>query len=119
MYGEEHKSKGLDLEEIEFEDIAEEIDDEDLEEIEYVDFEDETEYADFQDAESSYVEIEEFEDEDADFKAEEPKKKGKQHLLEKKSSVPKDTNDQNKPDQINGENNSSSVDDKDTVINNT
>ena len=45
MYGEEHKSKGLDLEEIEYEDIAEEIDDEDLEEIEYVDFEDETEYA--------------------------------------------------------------------------
>ncbi len=39
MYGEEHKSKGLDLEEIEFEDFAEEIDDEDLEEIEYVDFE--------------------------------------------------------------------------------
>ncbi len=30
MYGEEHKSKGLDLEEIEFEDLAEEIDDEDV-----------------------------------------------------------------------------------------
>lgn len=82
MYGEEHKSKGLDLEEIEYEDIAEEIDDEDLEEIEYVDFEDETEYTDFQDAESSYVEIEEFEDEDVDFEAEEPKKKGKQHKKE-------------------------------------
>lgn len=82
MYGEEHKSKGLDLEEIEYEDIAEEIDDENLEEIEYVDFEDETEYADFQDAESSYVEIEEFEDEDADFEAEEPKKKEKQHKKE-------------------------------------
>lgn len=82
MYGEEHKSKGLDLEEIEYEDIAEEIDDEDLEEIEYADFEDETEYADFQDAESSYVEIEEFEDEDADFEAEEPKKKEKQHKKE-------------------------------------
>ncbi len=84
MYGEEHKSKGLDLEEIEYEDIAEEIDDEDLEEIEYVDFEDETEYTDFQDtdAESSYVEIEEFEDEDVDFEPEEPKKKGKQHKKE-------------------------------------
>ena len=85
MYGEEHKSKGLDLEEIEYEDIAEEIDDEDLEEIEYVDFEDETEYADFQDAdaESDYLEIVEFEnEEDVDFEAEEPKKKEKQHKKE-------------------------------------
>ena len=84
MYGEEHKSKGLDLEEIEYEDLAEEINDEDLEEIEYVDFEDETEYAEFQeaDAESSYVEIEEFEDEDVDFEPEEPKKKEKQHKKE-------------------------------------
>ncbi len=82
MYGEEHKSKGLDLEEIEYEDIAEGIDDEDLEEIEYVDFEDETEYVDFQDAESSYVEIEEFEDEDVDFEPEVPKKKEKQHKKE-------------------------------------
>lgn len=84
MYGEEHKSKGLDLEEIEYEDIAEEIDDEDLEEIEYVDFEDKTEYADFQDAdaESSYVEIEELEDEDVDFEAEEPKRKEKHHKKE-------------------------------------
>lgn len=82
MYGEEHKSKGLDLEEIEYEDIAEELEDEDLEEIEYVDFENETEYADFQDAESSYVEIEEFEDEDVDFEPEEPKKKEKQHKKE-------------------------------------
>ena len=82
MYGEEHKSKGLDLEEIEYEGIAEEIDDEDLEEIEYVDFEDETEYADFQDAESSYVEIEELEDEDVDFEAEESKRKEKHHKKE-------------------------------------
>ena len=84
MYGEEHKSKGLDLEEIEYEGIAEESDDEDLEEIEYVDFEDETEYADFQDAdaESSYVEIEELEDEDVDFEAEEPKRKEKHHKKE-------------------------------------
>ena len=93
MYGEEHKSKGLDLEEIEYEDIAEEIDDEDLEEIEYADFEDETEYTDFEDeteyaefqeadAESDYLEIVEFEDEDAAFEAEEPKKKGKQHKKE-------------------------------------
>lgn len=82
MYGEEHKSKGLDLEEIEYEDIAEEIDDEDLEEIEYVDFEDKTEYADFQDAESSYVEIEELEDEDVDFEAEESKRKEKHHKKE-------------------------------------
>ena len=84
MYGEEHKSKGLDLEEIEYEDIAEEIDDEDLEEIEYVDFEDETEYADFQDvdAESDYLEIVEFEnEEDVDFEPEEPKKE-KQHKKE-------------------------------------
>lgn len=86
MYGEEHKSKGLDLEEIEYEDIAEELEDEDLEEIEYVDFEDETEYADFQDAdaESDYLEIIEFEskEEDVDFEPEEPKKKGKQHKKE-------------------------------------
>lgn len=85
MYGEEHKSKGLDLEEIEYEDIAEEIDDEDLEEIEYADFEDETEYTDFQDtdAESDYLEIVEFEnEEDVDFEAEESKKKGKQHKKE-------------------------------------
>lgn len=85
MYGEEHKSKGLDLEEIEFEDIAEEIDDEDLEEIEYADFEDETEYAEFQeaDAESDYLEIVEFEnEEDVDFEPEESKKKGKQYKKE-------------------------------------
>lgn len=84
MYGEEHKSNGLDLEEIEFEDSAEEIDDEDLEEIEYADFEDETEYADFQDAdaESDYLEIVEFEnEEDVDFEPEEPKKE-KQHKKE-------------------------------------
>ncbi len=84
MYGEKHRSKGLDLEEIDYEDIAEEIADEDLEEIEYVDFEDETEYADFQDAdaESSYVEIEEFEDEDVDFEAEESENNEKQHKKE-------------------------------------
>lgn len=85
MYSEEHKSKGLDLEEIEYEDIAEEIDDEDLEEIEYVDFEDETGYTDFQDvdAESDYLEIVEFEnEEDVDFEPEESKKKGKQHKKE-------------------------------------
>ncbi len=84
MYGEEHKYKGLDLEEIELEDLAEEIDDEDLEEMEYVDFEDETEYADVQDsdAESEYVENIEFEnEEDVDFEPEESETK-KQHKKE-------------------------------------
>ncbi|MBQ8246355.1 MAG: hypothetical protein IJZ42_04415 [Lachnospiraceae bacterium] len=56
MYGEENKSRGLDLEEIEYEDFSEEMDEEDLEEIEYDDFEEETEYDE--------IEIEEFEEEE-------------------------------------------------------
>ena len=56
MYGEDNKSKGLDLEEIEYEDFPEEMDEEDLEDIEYDDFEEETEYDE--------IEIEEFESEE-------------------------------------------------------